>query len=346
MQIRKLNTIRALAASIVLITHFSDATNWLDGVLGGRAGQYGVMLFFLLSGFLMAYLYLNKSFNKANITAYVTARAARILPLYLFVIMASFIPALSGLQGLYDIGNPQALLAHLIFVYGDSVLWTIAPEMHFYAVFIALWGLFAWRPGYIILLTAGVLIALFLLNFPRPHGDIMGIPYDFHLFRSLPYFLVGMVLGLLYKTTSVPDYLRSHWFMLSLLLIPLLYPEFSPVRSDARMRMWLNYEVLVVMTAIFYSLVFLVPDTSKWLANRLGDALGKISFSLYLLHMPILSAVNALTISIELKLFLFLTLSILIAWLSYSLLEKPAARFIRAYAGNSTKRQKQTINTN
>jgi len=48
LEIRKLNTLRGLAALIVLITHFSDVTGWLGGSLGGRAGQYGVMLFFLL----------------------------------------------------------------------------------------------------------------------------------------------------------------------------------------------------------------------------------------------------------------------------------------------------------
>ena len=52
LEIRKLNALRGLAAIIVFITHFSDITNWLDGALGGGSGAYGVMLFFLLSGFL------------------------------------------------------------------------------------------------------------------------------------------------------------------------------------------------------------------------------------------------------------------------------------------------------
>ena len=64
MEIRKLNTLRGLAALIVFITHFSDITNWLGGVLGGGSGAYGVMLFFLLSGFLMTYLYLERDFKK------------------------------------------------------------------------------------------------------------------------------------------------------------------------------------------------------------------------------------------------------------------------------------------
>ena len=45
LEIRKLNTLRGLAALIVFITHFSDITHWLDGALGGGSGAYGVMLF-------------------------------------------------------------------------------------------------------------------------------------------------------------------------------------------------------------------------------------------------------------------------------------------------------------
>jgi peptidoglycan/LPS O-acetylase OafA/YrhL len=67
MEIRKLNTLRGLAALIVVISHFSNATNWLSGRLGKGAGQFGVMLFFILSGFLMSYLYMSKESSATNI---------------------------------------------------------------------------------------------------------------------------------------------------------------------------------------------------------------------------------------------------------------------------------------
>lgn len=322
--------LRALAALIVLITHFSDVTGWLDTSLGGRAEQYGVMLFFMLSGFLMAYLYFDKPFAKDNIKHYLLARAGRVLPLYFIVVLLSFCLPLLGFQGLYDISQVNYLVSHLLFVKGESVLWTIAPEIQFYLLFLGFWFLAAWRPGYIYVVVVVTLLLLFFTNFPRPHGSVGGVPYDLHLFRSLPCFLIGMVLGANYKSIKVPAYLRKNIFLLALLLIPMLYPDFSPVRSDAKMRMWLSYEVLLVMSAVFFCVVFMVPDNNPLLANRVGDFLGKISYSLYLLHMPILVQLNKLSLPDEWALVIFLVSSILVAYLCYQYVERPFAKWIRA----------------
>ena len=335
MEIRKLNALRGLAALMVFITHFSDVTQWIDGSLGGRSGQYGVMLFFLLSGFLMAYLYIDKTFDKKNIKQYIFARVGRVLPLYFIVVFASYFLYSNGFHGLYEIADGKSLTAHLLFTFGESILWTIGPEIQFYFIFMLIWFLASWRPGYIYVFIIGVLITLFFTNFPRIHGDIQGVPYNFfHLLRSLPYFLIGVIFGIHYKAFKVPDYLRKNWFIATLLLIPLMYPEFSPVLSDAKMKMWLNYEVLLVMASVFFCIVFLVPDNNYLLANQIGDFLGKISYSLYLLHLPIITQVNKLNLSIELKLMLSILISIMFAYLSYRFIEKPSARIVRNLGNN------------
>ena len=330
MQIRKLNSLRALAALIVFVTHFSDVTNWLDGSLGGRAGQYGVMLFFLLSGFLMAHLYLVKPFNTQAVQGYWQARIARVVPLYMVVVLLSFGLSTLGEELLYAIPDLQSLLAHLLLLDGESVLWTVPVEMQFYLLFPLLWALVHWRPGYLYVLVAVVLVALFLTNYPRIHGDLAGVPYNFfNLVRALPYFLVGVLLGLNYRRLIVPDYLRSHWFLLPLLLIPLMYPALSPVITDARMKMWLSFEVLFVMTAVFFSVVFLVPDRNGLMANALGDYLGKISYSLYLLHLPVIRLVVEIPMAVEFQLLASLLSSVALAHISYQFLERPLANLIR-----------------
>ncbi|NMP16341.1 acyltransferase [Thalassotalea sp. Y01] len=330
MHIRKLNSLRGIAALIVFFTHFSDITNWLGGILGGGSGAYGVMLFFLLSGFLMSYLYLGKDCNKANIQAYFLARAGRVLPLYLVIVVSSYILTQTDNPLLYNIPDEQSLVAHLLFIFGDSVLWSIPPEIQFYLVFLVFWLSAKRRRGYIYVAIIAVMILLFFTNFPRIYGDVYGVPYNvFNVLRSLPLFFVGVIMGMHYDSLKVPDYLKSHWFILALCLIPLLYPALSPVTTDAKRKMWLSYEVLLVMSSVFFCLVFLVPNNNLLLANRLGDFIGKISYSLYLLHMPIIAHVNQYALAVELKLLLSLLLSIFAAFLSHRYFEKPVATWIR-----------------
>ena len=277
----------------------------------------------------MSYLYFDRAFSKSNVVKYGLARLGRVLPLFFIIVLISYFSAYFGYEGLYEISEWKKLISHLVFVDGESVLWTVAPEIHFYGIFIGFWYLASWRPGYIYVLIIATLISLFLTNFPRPHGYLQGFPYDFHLFRSLPYFFIGVILGMHYKSIKIPEYLKKNWFVVALILIPILYPQFSPVTSDAKNKMWLSYEVLFVMSTVFFCIVFLVPDNNVLLANKVGDFVGKISYSLYLLHMPILIQVNELNVSTEVKLPLFLLLSAFAAYLSFKYLEKPSADFVR-----------------
>ncbi|WP_462174412.1 acyltransferase family protein [Pseudoalteromonas xiamenensis] len=336
MEIRKLNALRALAALIVFFTHFSDVSYWLSGRLGGGAGAYGVMLFFMLSGFLMAYLYCTQTCSAVNVRRYLMARIARIVPLYLVIVMVSFVLSLMDNNGLYAIPNTAALMGHLLFLYGDGVLWSISPEVQFYVVFIGLWALAMHRPGFIYLIVVVVLIALFFSNFPKVYGELFGIPYnEFNVLRSLPYFFVGVLFGLNHRKIVIPDYLKSHWFILSLALIVLMYPSFSPITSEAKNRMWLSYEVLLVMGSIFFAVLYLVPDTNVVLSNNLTDFLGKISYSLYLLHLPIIRIVENWAFSVEFKLLASLSLGIASAYLSFRYFEYPVAQWIKRQASTS-----------
>ena len=181
------------------------------------------------------------------------------------------------------------------------------------------------------------MILLFLTNFPRIHGDINGVPYNvFSVLRTLPFFFVGVIFGMHYKSIKIPEYLKRHWFILALCLIPLMYPELTPVTSDAKRKMWLSYEVLIVMSTVFFCIVFLVPNNNILLANKIGDFIGKISYSLYLLHMPIIEKVNQFNLSIEFKFILSLVLSLLAAFISYRYFEKPVAKLIRSKAFNKS----------
>jgi peptidoglycan/LPS O-acetylase OafA/YrhL len=327
-EIRKLNSLRGLAALIVVVSHFSNEMKLFNGMMGEGAGQFGVMLFFLLSGFLMSHLYMDRNFEPKAYVGFAIARIGRVIPLYLVVVLISFISVqLFSEVIVYNIPDIYSVLSHLFMLSGVSVLWTIPPEIQFYALFIVLWWLYSKKPGFLFFLVGLIIFILFLLDFPRPTGKKLGFTIDVSILRSLPYFLSGMMMGLLYSRWK-PS-VKSHYVVLVLGLIPFLYPKVFESITGFEHRTWQDISILLCMSWIFFLVVFFVPDNNRLLANKVGDFLGKISYSLYLLHMPILIALKLQISDVEYLFAIFIMLSILVAYASYSLIESPCRKAVR-----------------
>ncbi len=340
MEIRKLNTLRGIAILIVVVSHYSNATNLFGGILGHGAGQFGVMLFFILSGFLMSYLYMDKKFDRGELKKFLVARVARVIPFFFLIVIASYVLNVLGIKKLlYDINSINELLSHLLFFSGTSVLWMVPPVIQFYILFIFFWWVYQKKPGRLYIVIAVLLFFLMFFNFPRAKGMFFGIPFDLLLSQCLPFFIVGVVFGQLYSRFKLPDYLQNNFFLLSILVIPLMFPKISILIMGKTSDMWRNMNVLYSISMVFFFVLFLVPNDNRLLSNRLGDFLGKTSYSLYLLHLPILWQLITPARKFPLFfLFVFLVISLCISYLSYILLENPLRNAIR-YAIQNTQRK-------
>lgn len=339
-EIRRLNAIRGLAVLIVLVSHYSNVSGIFGAMFGG-SGHFGVMLFFLLSAFLMTHLYYDFTPTREKLRAFAVARIARVIPLFLFLVLLSF--ALTNLAPkevskiFYDIPDAAELLSHLLLLSGTSVLWTIPPEIHFYVVFALLWWA---KPvlGRLIILILLVLTALFFLTsiskgfrmyFSLPGiGDIY---FSLALLKVYPYFCMGMLFGLLHRQWSAPERWRSGLFLLTLAVIPFLYPKVFTHFTGATLTGWEDPLIFVVVCTLFFALVFLVPDHNVVLENRVGDFLGKVSYSVYLLHYPVLLFVKQLGLAHGISgAVIFLALTLLVSELSFRFLEAPARTWFRS----------------
>jgi len=143
-RIERLDALRGLAAIMVMAHHTVYDGIWDMGPLRDVAyeGYRGVMVFFVLSGFLVALPFLR---GPVGMRGYVVRRGARIVPAYVVALVG--ITLLSGdrqflddpprfllfLQN-YDLGSFQRFL---------PVSWTLAIEVQFYVVL----PLFAWAIG-------------------------------------------------------------------------------------------------------------------------------------------------------------------------------------------------------
>src|SRR5688572_27055191 len=94
-----LNGLRFIAAFLVIIHHieqlksFSNIDNYWGTVpFIDIIGKLGVVLFFVLSGFLITYLLLaeERSFKRISIVKFYIRRMLRIWPLYFLIILLAF----------------------------------------------------------------------------------------------------------------------------------------------------------------------------------------------------------------------------------------------------------------
>ncbi|MEE8320335.1 MAG: acyltransferase, partial [Gammaproteobacteria bacterium] len=155
-----LTGLRGIAALIVFVSHCANE-GLLPGFMGNGLGQIGVVIFFVLSGFLMAYLYLDKGFDVHSVGRYIQARVARVVPLYLAIIILSFVISNSVYPDFhYSITDPKILVRAFLFIDAPYEFWTIPVEMQFYGVFILFWFLYQLGVKKILLATFIVLTAV------------------------------------------------------------------------------------------------------------------------------------------------------------------------------------------
>lgn len=325
-EIPSLDGLRFIAAFIVFVSHFSNATGLFGFVLGQGAGQVGVMLFFLLSAFLIGWLYLPFSFTIKRAGDFSRRRAARVLPLYfLIVLLFWFAYKLYGPESPISSVQDSNLFEHLFLVRGQSIFWTIPVEIHFYLVFMIIWWLYSYWPDAIILLLVTV---IFFFAYVGEHGVLPNI----QLALCIHYFVAGLLCAI--YVLRHPNFLDQIWanriFTLTFLSIPLLYPKISNYFSGNNSPVWASEYIMFV-------LVFLILSSVKssisqlLLGNRIMRYLGNISYGIYLCHYPIIVIVGYYSIMREFIILYFFTsffITIICSSILFFGLERPSRRFL------------------
>lgn len=318
LRIASLDGLRGIAASAVVYAHieFFYPTNnpWIKLDTGDEA----VAIFFSLSGFLMALLYGERRFDAAT---YLVHRFARIYPVYLVsVLCVMALTAIFGADYIYPIAGIDQMLRHLLLIGSTGVYWSIPPEIQFYLFFLLIWLWFLDPKKYqlVAIITTVVLIIDAYFGFPGP-----GIL----LTSKLPYFLFGALAGRFFaRQESHPDGIGTGIAALGLLACFLLARGFfTPATSFWGLTSALTATVIVYLAAC----------NNRFSAAVLGSPpltfLGRISFSLYLFHLPVLFVGTKLLAGIlppEAALVLSIAAAYLVAWASYRIIEDPCRRVL------------------
>lgn len=274
-QIKALNAVRGLAALLVVFSHLPQFAGYHFGP--EREGHLGVMIFFTLSGFLMGLLYLGQPATARSIGAYAVARFSRIAPPYLIVVLLAFVVYTqvdAGFPYAIDSGN---LLRHLMFSGNVSVLWSIPPEVQFYALFVVLWWAVQRGAGPLIAVLALAVVAICLRD--AVPGTFVG--------SKLHYFLMGSLLGWLHpRLRNVPVSRLTLTLLQAALLASLALFMVGAIGLPANY--WLDLAPVLVCALVVYAFSHDRTAIESALAARPLQWLGDWSFSLYLLHVPVL----------------------------------------------------------
>lgn len=267
--ISTIELLRGLAATLVCFYHFTHGNNtfisdqnWVKHLFS--KGWLGVEIFFVISGFIIPYSMARSRYEWRNYPYFILKRWVRIDPPYLLSII--FVLLLNAAAALWLVKSPAFELRQVLLHVGyllpffpplewlNGVYWTLAIEFQYYLLIGLLFPLL-YHPQriYFWLVTMGLLSIAWLTSNPAMFFDFsMYFVLGFALFRRVEK-QMGNVEFLIFS--AIAFYVIEYKFSLQFMLAG-MFPWF--------------------LIAFFPSLH---AKALRWL--------GMISYSLYLIHLPL-----------------------------------------------------------
>lgn len=374
MRNHKIDILRGISVLLVLAHHFNIPYKLHDTFLGvqvfgeslstliARNGNYGVTMFFVISGFLITQHTLNRHGRLGNIQVrhFYIRRIARIMPcLVLLVGMVTLLGSL-GLQPFVnqapnDIEVSYALTVFSAFSfwmnlliidygwvnYALGVLWSLSVEEVFYLAFPILCVLLVGRKaqahqqgaarntGLIVFLIAVICYAPYFrsLHFAEDSGA-----YLYHYFSSFDGIAIGCLTALLAARVRLTAQLKLILPILCVIAMCTLY-AYAPIKAVST---W-SITLFAMLAATLILCFSQSPQSQPTTAVAKGMVwIGQRSYEIYLFHLVVLGLIKVMyfpktTVPAEKLMLLpiFLIATFILSWAIEKYYSTPLNRKIR-----------------
>ena len=282
--LHNIQMLRGLAAVMVLMYHLLPQYEAMGGKLtlihdSLSWGFMGVDIFFIISGFIMAYTTFKKERSIINAKTFIKHRLFRVYlgywPFFFIMFVTYLIFSPDRLASL-DIINSFFLTSQQILELVLPVSWSLGYELYFYFLFLftflfSIKQLYLYLPIFISFIFLLVLYSLFQPTFPR---SFFYSPYLLEFFAG--------VLLYMYK-----DHLMKIWLLpvsLIIIFIALLYGDVNYHAGHDILRIF----TLGVAALCIVHIALILEHNNFYRVGKKFEALGNASYALYLSHTIIM----------------------------------------------------------
>jgi hypothetical protein len=192
--------LRGLSAVLIVAAELAGA-GILPSEFGSGLDQVGLMIFIVTTGFVHAIRYAHDESHAFALVDYVKTRALHVLPLYFLAIVLSLAIAGWWDDWPYRFESVADVARALLLVKAPDELWIVPVYLQCCVLFLAAWWMWSrgWSVWSLVALAAVSTIPAFLGWYPES-GRALSV--------VLPYFLVGVALGLAWPGSVEPFVVR------------------------------------------------------------------------------------------------------------------------------------------
>jgi peptidoglycan/LPS O-acetylase OafA/YrhL len=280
--ISQFDTLRALAVTLVLLQHWLPHDHWINTL---NNGLIGVLLFFVLSGFLITSILLDNRLNAdpkisiwKKIKTFYIRRALRIFPIYYLILVFLFVISFQDIRSqiFYFLSYTQ----NFLFVaqnqnYGYVIhFWTLAVEEQFYLFWPFI--IFFCPIKFLKLIIIVFILFGFLFRITLECNNLVLGPVNYLMPSALDAFSLGGLLAFL-TTQKIIDMYLSTVKCILIIVVSLVIYYFKVIDFYLLVSLYSTISIYVLLKGkgYLFDLIF---------KNKLIMFIGKISYGIYLIH--------------------------------------------------------------